>query len=245
MAGRLNRRVWEGLAQHDADWAVVTSPERRDGAWADHLDEFYASGEEMVAHCMGLPELADVGLEHALDWGCGTARLTNALARRFARVTSVDISPTMLKLAGERLRDRGVDNVDLVLVDDLRPAGDVDVALTMLVLQHIPRVREVQAAVGSLGACLRVGGRGVIEMPSRALTLKARWQPRYRLYRALGLLGAPEPWLGRRGLRGMSMMTMPEPSFTALLERAGLKVLRTLSEPDHDFLYTQYVVERV
>lgn len=41
----------------------------------------------------------DCPRKHALDFGCGVGRLTQALAAHFDEVTGVDISPSMIKLA--------------------------------------------------------------------------------------------------------------------------------------------------
>ena len=50
-----------------------------------------------------------------LDLGCGTGRLTRAIARRAQEVTAVDVSPEMLRLAREHCAGHG--NVAFVEAD--------------------------------------------------------------------------------------------------------------------------------
>jgi methylase of polypeptide subunit release factors len=60
----------------------------------------------------------DIKQATALDFGCGAARLVVALAQRFDKVTGVDVSSGMLKIAAENRAERGIGNVDSCLPDD-------------------------------------------------------------------------------------------------------------------------------
>jgi demethylmenaquinone methyltransferase/2-methoxy-6-polyprenyl-1,4-benzoquinol methylase len=59
--------------------------------------------------------------DRALDVGCGTGALAAVLARRGVQVTGIDISPQMLSLAAQRVRQEGLE--DRVI---LREMGAVD-----------------------------------------------------------------------------------------------------------------------
>src|SRR5579862_7667567 len=73
---------WEGLAERDALWAILTDESKAGGKW--DLAEFMATGEAEIHAVMN--HLAAIGHTPdrnaaALDFGCGVGRLTQALAR--------------------------------------------------------------------------------------------------------------------------------------------------------------------
>lgn len=59
--------------------------------------------------------------DRVLDVGCGTGALAAMLAHRGAQVTGIDISPSMLAQAGQRVRDEGLQGQVV-----LRELGAVD-----------------------------------------------------------------------------------------------------------------------
>jgi SAM-dependent methyltransferase len=205
----LHQEVWESLGGQDPDWAVLTAPGRRHRGWADHLEQFYATGRAEVADIVaGLPAASP--LDRALDWGSGTGRLTFALAERYRAVTAVDVSSSMLTTLTERATQLGLGSrVRPTLLADLRPAGDVDLLVSLLVLQHLSCQADALAALRTMVACLRVGGYLVVEVPDRPMSLKARLQPRFRAYQVLRALGLDPAVLHRRGLSGISMQCLP------------------------------------
>lgn len=93
------RRHWNGLARRDAFWAVLTERDKAGRRWT--REAFFATGEAAItaelAWVRGL--CPNLRFGHALDFGCGVGRLTQALARHFAQVTGVDIAEEMLALA--------------------------------------------------------------------------------------------------------------------------------------------------
>lgn len=241
---RKHREVWESLGRADPDWAVLTDPSRRGGGWTDDLDAFYASGRTEVAAVLEtLPD--DAGRERATDWGSGTGRLTFALAAEYDRVTGVDVSDSMLAALAERAAGRGVGNVDGVRVDAVEPGGDQDLVLSLLVLQHLSDEAAVVEALATMVGCLRVGGRLVVEVPDTTLTWRARLQPRFRAYQALRRLGAGPERLHRRGLSGISMVTVAQAEVARALAAAGAEVEHVVAAPDGGFRYVRYRARRV
>ncbi|MGE0060291.1 MAG: class I SAM-dependent methyltransferase, partial [Dehalococcoidia bacterium] len=93
--------TWEKLAQNDPLWAILSDPAKRGGGWK--VDEFFATGDREIAELMTyLDRVApDIGRDRALDFGCGIGRVTRPLAAHFARVTGMDISPSMVEAARE------------------------------------------------------------------------------------------------------------------------------------------------
>lgn len=212
------RRDWTRLGSEAPLWAVCVDPDKRNGGWDD--DEFLASGATEVD--AALDRLGALGLhpgrDRALDFGCGAGRLSNALARHFARVDGVDVSAPMLAEARRLDRSGGRITFHLNETPDLAAFGDAafDLVYTDLVLQHLPP----DLAAGYLAEFARVvkpGGAMVLGVPARErATLKGlvfRWAPwpliRFAQRR---LLGYPAP---------MRMHTWPAGRIAAALSAGG------------------------
>jgi len=96
----------------------------------------------------------------ALDLGCGSGTHSTWMAERGAQVVGCDLSSTMLRLAHERARERGVE-LELCLADITQalPFADAmfDLALTATALHYVAELattmREV-ARVLQPGGCL-------------------------------------------------------------------------------------------
>jgi ubiquinone/menaquinone biosynthesis C-methylase UbiE len=90
-----------------------------------------------------------------LDLGCGTGRLTRAMAQHVEHVTAVDVSPEMLRVAREHCAALG--NIAFVEADLLNlPAalGPFDCVICVNVLHHFPAADAVEA----MKAVLAPGG---------------------------------------------------------------------------------------
>jgi len=186
---------WEALARNDALGAILTDHTKSGGKW--QLDEFMATGESEVVTVM--EHLRQIGHEPdfggaALDFGCGVGRLTQALARRFASCTGVDISKEMVSQA-ERLNKyphcRYVVNAESRL-----PFRDGEFAFIYcnIVLQHVPKrfaeeyLREFVRILGA-GGILVFGVQDSFAMPdvaSRVTRIRQILRVRSRIKRALG-----------------------------------------------------------
>jgi SAM-dependent methyltransferase len=95
------------------------------------------------------------GCRRLIDLGCGTGRLTRAMAQHAAHVTAVDVSPEMLRVAREHCV--GHPNIAVVEADLLNlPAtlGRFDCVISVNVLHHFPAADAVQA----MKAVLAPGG---------------------------------------------------------------------------------------
>jgi magnesium-protoporphyrin O-methyltransferase len=100
---------------------------------------------------------ADLGGYRILDAGCGPGQMAQALAERGARVVAVDLSPTLVQLARERLPERCAPLVEFRSGDMLDPGlGEFDVVVAMDSLIHY-RPDDAVHAVARLSA--RVRGR--------------------------------------------------------------------------------------
>jgi 2-polyprenyl-3-methyl-5-hydroxy-6-metoxy-1,4-benzoquinol methylase len=137
--------------------------------------------------------------DRVLDVGCGIGRWSCRLAAQGARVTGVDLSPTMIAQAGRRATARGVAARCRFLSQDLAAleVGErFDLVLGVTVLQHILEPAALRASVERLGSHLTADGTLILleAAPERAVTscdsaiFRARPREEYRrLFDACGL----------------------------------------------------------
>ena len=115
--------------------------------------------------------------DRVLDLGCGTGALTAALARKGVWVTGIDISPPMLSLAAQRVREEGLEEqVELremgaVDLDTAFPDGRFDAVVSTLVLSELSD-DEIAYTLTECHRILRKGGWLLVAdevMPDSAL----------------------------------------------------------------------------
>ena len=94
----------------------------------------------------------------ALEYGCGTGLVTQALAPRLGRITAVDSSAGMLAVLERKVVERGMKNVRPLLLDlsaESPPPGRYDLIFSSMTLHHI---RDVRSLLGLFYGLLRPGG---------------------------------------------------------------------------------------
>lgn len=156
---------WEDAARKDPLWAILSDPAKRTRGW--NLDEFFETGRREIARVFRDLEALRYSPQRgdALDFGCGVGRLTQALAPSFQRITGVDISPTMIRLAGrlnrfpDRVRYLVNARPDLVVL----PAMSFDFIYSDIALQHIPPDQS-RAYIAEFLRVLRPGGLAVFQL---------------------------------------------------------------------------------
>jgi ubiquinone/menaquinone biosynthesis C-methylase UbiE len=153
------RREWDERARENARHYVATAQTE----WND--DEYFESGRENVRReiltdmgniCQG----KDPKQMKVLEIGCGSGRITRALAEVFGEVYAVDISGEMIRQATEALRDTPNAHVSQNNGCDLAVLGDVqvDFAFSYIVFQHIPSRDVIYSYVREVQRLLRPGG---------------------------------------------------------------------------------------
>ncbi len=159
---------WKRWGRFDPYRAVLFEEKYKRASLEKHVSSFFESGElysESLLRKLKLlyPELS---LDTAVDFGCGVARLTIPLARRFRKVIGVDISAEMLKEAANNCVKFGISNVEFVLSDDAvsRVSFGVQLVHSFITLQHIP-VRRGLAIAKHLAARLAPGGVCALHVP--------------------------------------------------------------------------------
>ena len=110
-----------------------------------------------------------------LDAGCGSGQWAIALAERGARVTAIDLSPEMIRLAGDHASARGRDiewrTGDVTRLAD--PLAVFDAIHARALLQFVP---DVPGALRELRRVLRPGGRLLATVPGALSPIyRASW----------------------------------------------------------------------
>ena len=218
------KQDWEDLAALDPLWAILSDPRYQHQNW--DLGAFFLTGEHeiegLVATARGLayPKI----WHRSLDFGCGVGRLTRALARYFEECFGVDISETMIGLAGQM--NGSVPNCRFFrhVEPNLKifPENHFDLVYTSIVLQHLPKPEWIRSYIQEFLRVLAPGGLLVFQLPSW-IRLRNRVQPRRRLYRFLRILGLDRRFLYEKlGLVPIVMNFIPEEEVVAYLrERSG------------------------
>lgn len=138
---------WETMAAHHPYYSVITNP-KFDGLSLSReaQQEFFGSGEQHIEGVLAIirgnfdpafrPRLA-------VDFGCGVGRVLLPLAARSVKAIGVDVSDTMLSVAGKHAAEKGLHNIELIHSDENLselPAG-YDLLHSVIVFQHIPPPR--------------------------------------------------------------------------------------------------------
>lgn len=89
--------------------------------------------------------------QHALEIGCGTGAFSRLLAARARRVTALDLSPQMIRIA--RVRSSQLANIDYRVADaascDL-PAEEFDCIASIATMHHLPMKPMLRRMRGAL-----------------------------------------------------------------------------------------------
>lgn len=154
---RSQREKWNALARENDRFYC------RSVSHAQSLAEYKKSGVIHVQRLIMEDRLLSAllsGHQNAtvLEFGCGSGRMTEALADAFSRVIAVDIAEEMLDRAHMHIRR---DNVEFLLSDGLRipiPDRMVDFVYTSGTLQHFPAKSMVTHAFQEIFRILKPGG---------------------------------------------------------------------------------------
>jgi SAM-dependent methyltransferase len=156
------RTWWDHAAEENPLWYVHSELD----FGSPDVERFWRSGEEEVAAVLSEAGVAGGGT--ALDIGCGVGRLSRALASRFDRVVSFDVSPKMVELASRNLASYGNVTVRVAPGDGRLdvPDRDADLVFSLQVFQHIPLRDATLRYIAEAGRALRSGGRFVFQLRS-------------------------------------------------------------------------------
>ena len=195
--------LWEKLAQKNPRYYINSDKGR-----GITEEQFRESGEGAYLKLVARDELLK-DRQSILDFGCGTGRLTEFMAKDFKKVVGVDISGTMIHQGRQRLKY--LKNVDLLEIDGQYiplPDDSIDIVFSYLVFQHIKTREMVEAAFKDIYRVLTPGGVFKVLMRSDKQKDMNRW------------------WSG---------VEYDEKSIGELYEKTGFKPLKIKHEDKHAF----------
>jgi SAM-dependent methyltransferase len=221
----------------NADWEAIAATEPYFGVLANerflkaNLDaggreEFFASGRSDVDFVL---KMVPGRNGCALDFGCGVARLSLALASHFDEVTGVDVSETMLAEARANAGRMGAGNVRFT--NAIPMDKSFDLVLSHIVFQHIPPQRGL-AILNDLLSRVGAGGRAAIQMTFYRKMARLQEMPRdFSLASYDGAICKPRMPTGRSDV-GMSMYDYDATDVLAVFFENGFDQL-SMSRTDH------------
>jgi len=121
--------------------------------WWDPQSEFRPLHEINPLRLEWINARAPLSGRRALDVGCGGGILAEAMAKKGATVTGIDLSEKALKVADLHSLESGVPvRYEYISAEDLteREAGQYDVVTCMEMLEHVPDPAAVVQACASL-----------------------------------------------------------------------------------------------
>lgn len=211
---------WRELGKSQPYWGVITQPDyRTENLTPARLDAFYASGVAEIADiARRIAAVTGVTPQgRALDFGCGTGRLAEAMAS-YAQTIGCDISPGMLVEA--RKRGGKAHYVDTL------PDGPFDWINSYIVFQHIPPERGLPLMETLLA---RLAPGGVVSLQVTVWREAYLQPPSPRGWRRLvhPLLGAMRIARVKRG--AILMYDYNLSRIASLLNRAGIEDFHLVS----------------
>ena len=175
------------------------------GQWDRLREELFGQ----TSHLRALIGLLDPG-QTVADLGCGTGRVSEWLALFADRVIAVDSSKEMLRaarqyLAGKKHVEVRSGSLERLPIEN----GEIDLALMMLVLHHLP---EPQRALAEAARTLKAGARVLI------LDMLPHEREEYRQTMGHVWLGFSEKqmitWLRSAGFKDVRWRSLPPDSKT-------------------------------
>ena len=126
--------------------------------WWDPNSEFRPLHEINPLRLEWINALAPVAGKRVVDIGCGGGILAEAIAKKGATVTGIDLSEKALKVAELHSLESGVSvRYELTSAEDLaaREAGQYDIVTCMEMLEHVP---DPASTVAACARMVRPGG---------------------------------------------------------------------------------------
>lgn len=182
-------KAWKAYGKKDPYFGVLTHEEFRDENLNEQsLAHFFQTGEKHMEGLFSLIErhfIKDFKPAKALDFGCGTGRLSLALARRSDYVIGLDVSDDMLMEAEKNKVKFGLENVDFRLSDDSlsKIKGEsFDFINSYIVLQHI-NVERGMMFIEKMLKLLKPGGLGALQITYSSTIVQTNKLNGYLRYR--------------------------------------------------------------
>jgi 2-polyprenyl-6-hydroxyphenyl methylase/3-demethylubiquinone-9 3-methyltransferase len=127
--------------------------------WWDPTSEFRPLHEINPLRLEWINAQVPLAGKNVIDIGCGGGVLSEAMARKGAKVTGIDLSQKALKVADLHSLESGVQvRYKLIAAEDMaaQEAGQFDVVTCMEMLEHVPDPASIVKAAAAL---VKPGGR--------------------------------------------------------------------------------------
>jgi ubiquinone/menaquinone biosynthesis C-methylase UbiE len=216
------------LGELDPFWAILSEPHLRYGKW--DIKRFLQTGNDEVKALMAGLKALDYPKDHlkALDFGCGSGRITLPLSSYFEESYGVDISDPMIKRARILAKNNNRCKYFVNKSDDLKmfKSASFDLVYSFIVLQHVGSKELVFSYLREFLRVLKKGGIVVFQIPVD-IPLKHRLQPKSRLYKMLRDIGFANSFLYKNlGLFPITMTFVPENELLEFLGSLGAEVIK-------------------
>jgi len=167
---------WSHLGITKPHFSVLTNQKFLPENLSENEGAFWSSGEEeagRVEKMLARHDFTALSTRVCVEYGCGVGRVTEGLARRFARVHGYDISQGHLSLALQRSQETGVSNCQFHLCSDnlLEQLEPCDFFYSRIVFQHNPPPVIYQLIRNALRA-LNPNGIAIFQVPTYRLNYR-------------------------------------------------------------------------
>ena len=126
--------------------------------------------------------------DEILEYGCATGSLTIELSEDVKHIKAVDISDKMIKIAAEKIKEKGITNVEFEVASISVPSPierKYDVILAFYILHLLP---DLNMALGEMKRRLKPGGLVIAEAPCLS---EMGWWKKWMLKLGTRIAGLP------------------------------------------------------
>ena len=173
------KNKWEKLGQKDPLWSVLTWDDKQNLRW--NQEEFYKTGLIEIDGLMEQIQKLNIKIKpgSALDFGCGTGRLTFPIAKIFDDTVGVDISSSMIDYANQINNNRANFIINESAHLNIFPDNKFDFILSMLTLQHL-EVKYAKQYIKEFVRILKPGGLMVFQIPDHPIEIERNLFKRFK-----------------------------------------------------------------
>jgi 2-polyprenyl-3-methyl-5-hydroxy-6-metoxy-1,4-benzoquinol methylase len=221
------------LAQTQKSWTIMGTERPHNSVLtritnfdAEGMDDFDATGRlEVLALRTALERAGlDAGkLDVALEFGCGTGRMTKYLAKMFPKVIALDVSEPHLEIAKVEAKAPNTTFRKIDSVEELAKLPPIDLFVSVIVLQHNPPP-VIKATLDHILPKVRPGGAAYFQVPT--------YMTGYRFQIDEYLAGAPGS--GRQAEGEMEMHVLPQRVVFETLRRHGFELVEVQEDDRTD-----------